>query len=457
MSDQFPDPHGDGEAQKFPNRRDILRERQLRAAEEARKEERRRAREKRRLTEEGGRSPQSPNAPGSRSTRGAQRIHDEQLLHDPLTTGTRSRRVAAERARVLKRRRNAKIRTAFVIVVVLAVIALCVYIAVGAISSSRSQTGALDYPGPGSGEVEVVVNPGDSGGAIGANLVKLGVVKSEDAFLQAWVDNAAANSLQPGTYSLKKEMRAVDALAALLDPSNRSSNAVTVPPGFTKAQVVERLSSFGNFSADEVEAAMSDAAGIGLPAEANGDAEGWLAPGSYEVHSDDKPQDVIAAMVTTMKAKLDGLGVPEDQRQELLIKASILEREVNIEQYYPMVARVIENRLTQPQAETVGYLNMDSTVLYGVGKVGGVPTANEVADESNPYNTYKHKGLPPGPISSPSDLALESMLNPADGDWLYFVTVNLDTGETKFAATLEEQEKNRALFDQWCTDNPGKC
>ena len=149
--------------------------------------------------------------------------------------------------------------------------------------------------------------------------------------------------------------------------------------------------------------------------------------------------------------------MPEDQRQELLIKASILEREVNIEQYYPMVARVIENRLTQPQAETVGYLNMDSTVLYGVGKVGGVPTANEVADESNPYNTYKHKGLPPGPISSPSDLALESMLNPADGDWLYFVTVNLDTGETKFAATLEEQEKNRALFDQWCTDNPGKC
>ena len=49
------------------------------------------------------------------------------------------------------------------------------------------------------------------------------------------------------------------------------------------------------------------------------------------------------------------------------------------------------------------------------------------------------------------------MLKPADGDWLYFVTVNLDTGETKFAATLAEQEKNRALFDQWCTDNPGKC
>ncbi|EPD30448.1 endolytic transglycosylase MltG [Gleimia europaea] len=457
MSDQFPRPGGDNEPEKFPSRRDILRERQLRAAEEARKEDRRRAREQRRLAEEGAPTSQSFSALGQRPVYTAQQAPDENPHHDPLTTGTRSRRVAAERARVLKRRRNAKIRTGLIITVVIAVIALCVYIALGAISSSRSQTGALDYPGPGTGEVEVVVNPGDSGGAIGANLVKLGVVKSEDAFLQAWLDNAAANSLQPGTYILKKEMRAVDALAALLDPSNRSSNAITVPPGFTKAQVIERLSSFGNFSAEEVEAAMLDVAGIGLPAEADGNAEGWLAPGTYEVHSDDKPQDVIGEMVTAMKTKLDGLGVSEGQRQELLIKASILEREVNIEQYYPMVARVIENRLTQPQAETVGYLNMDSTVLYGVGKVGGVPTANEIADESNPYNTYKHKGLPPNPISSPSDLALESMLKPADGDWLYFVTVNLDTGETKFAATLAEQEKNRALFDQWCTDNPGKC
>uniref|UniRef100_UPI0026157791 endolytic transglycosylase MltG n=1 Tax=uncultured Actinomyces sp. TaxID=249061 RepID=UPI0026157791 len=309
MSDQFPRPGGDNEPEKFPSRRDILRERQLRAAEEARKEDRRRAREQRRLAEEGAPTSQSFSALGQRPVHTAQQAPDENPHHDPLTTGTRSRRVAAERARVLKRRRNAKIRTGLIITVVIAVIALCVYIALGAISSSRSQTGALDYPGPGTGEVEVVVNPGDSGGAIGANLVKLGVVKSEDAFLQAWLDNAAANSLQPGTYILKKEMRAVDALAALLDPSNRSSNAITVPPGFTKAQVIERLSSFGNFSAEEVEAAMLDVAGIGLPAEADGNAEGWLAPGTYEVHSDDKPQDVIGEMVTAMKTKLDGLGV----------------------------------------------------------------------------------------------------------------------------------------------------
>ena len=100
MSDQFPRPGGDNEPEKFPSRRDILRERQLRAAEEARKEERRRAREQRRLAEEGAPESQSFSAPGQRPVRTAQQTPDEHPHHDPLTTGTRSRRVAAERARV---------------------------------------------------------------------------------------------------------------------------------------------------------------------------------------------------------------------------------------------------------------------------------------------------------------------------------------------------------------------
>ncbi|MDO5034104.1 MAG: endolytic transglycosylase MltG [Actinomycetaceae bacterium] len=477
MSDFSPRQGGEGdkERQNFPTRRDILRERQLRAAEEARKEERRRARAARRAAEGGEHgTPQAPTAgeyarqaggqPPRRTRsaahqRAAQEQYggDERVLQDPLTTGTRSRRVAAERARVMKRRRNAKIRTAVILTAVIAVIAVCVYIAANAILNSRTQETGGDFPGPGSGQVEVVVNPGDSGGVIGANLVELGVVKSEDAFLQAWIDNAAANSLQPGTYTLMKEMRAVDALAALLDPANRTSNAITVPPGFTKNQVVDRLSEFAGFNREDVEAAMNDPEAIGLPAEAGGDPEGWLAPGSYDVHSDETPADVIARMVDATVALLDSLGVPQGERQEVIIKASILEREVNIDQYYPMVARVIENRLSMPEAETVGFLNMDSTVLYGVGKVGGVPTSAELADESNPYNTYRHKGLPPTPISSPSVLAVESTLNPEPGDWLYFVTVNLDTGETKFAATLVEQEENRAEFDAWCEANAGKC
>lgn len=377
--------------------------------------------------------------------------------NDPLTTGTRSRRIEAERKRVRRRRRNAKIRTALILIGVVALIAGCVYLAWGAISKgNQPEPEALDFPGPGSGSVEVVVNPGDSGAIIGTNLMDAGVVKTQAAFLTAWNDNQAAASIQPGTYTLKKEMRAVDALSALLDDSNRTSNAITVPPGFTAAQISERLAAFGKFTTEDVEAAMKDSEGMGLPEHADGNPEGWLAPGTYEVHSDEKPVDVLKRMVQATITELQELNVPEEDWHTVLTKASILEMEVNIDQYLPMVARVIDNRLTETDASTVGLLNMDSTVLYGLGRSGGIPSYADTEIDT-PYNTYMHKGLPPTPIASPSRKAVEATLKPAEGDWLYFVTVNLDTGETKFARTIEEHEANKQELLAWCAENEGKC
>lgn len=376
---------------------------------------------------------------------------------DPLTTGTRSRRIEAERKRVRRRRRNAKIRTTLILIGVVVLIAACVYLAWGAISKgNKPEPEALDFAGPGSGSVEVVVNPGDSGAVIGSNLVDSGVVKTQAAFLNAWNDNQAAASIQPGTYTLKKEMRAVDALSALLDDSNRTSNAITVPPGFNATQIAERLAAFGKFTTEDVEVAMKDAEGMGLPEQAGGNPEGWFAPGTYEVHSDERPVDVLKRMIKATIAELNDLNIPEEDWHTVLTKASILEMEVNIDEYLPMVARVIENRLTETDASTVGLLNMDSTVLYGLGRSGGIPTYADTEIDT-PYNTYIHKGLPPTPIASPSKKALEATLNPADGDWLYFVTVNLDTGETKFARTPEEHETNKQELQAWCSQNEGKC
>ena len=99
---------------------------------------------------------------------------------------------------------------------------------------------------------------------------------------------------------------------------------------------------------------------------------------------------------------------------------------------------------------------MDSTVLYGVGKTGGIPTEADLAN-NNPYNTYKHKGLPPTPISQPAYSALEAVKNPEPGKWLYFVTVDLDTGETLFAATHAEQVANTEKLNAYCSAHPGKC
>ncbi len=372
------------------------------------------------------------------------------------TSGLRSRRLEHERARTRKRRRRRRVRTFVVLLVVLALLGGAGYIAITVLRTSTTTQGSDDYPGPGTGSVEVTVEKGDAGSTMGQKLVDADVVRSVTAFVRSFEANQAAASIKPGTYTLKQQMTASDAVAALLDDTNRSDNTVTINAGQTAAQITDKLAKLTNTSSDEVEAAMKDSAAIGLPSEANGNVEGWLCPGSYEVSSGDTPATVLSQMVAATISRLDKAGVSEADRETVLIKASILEREMNITEYLPQVARVIENRLDEPNGETKGLLQMDSTVQYGLGKSGGVPSDADYKVDT-PYNTYIHTGLPPAPIAQPSDDAIEATLHPADGDWLYFVTVDLNTGETLFATTHDEQEVNVAKFNQFCSANPGVC
>ena len=161
-------------------------------------------------------------------------------------------------------------------------------------------------------------------------------------------------------------------------------------------------------------------------------------------------------MVSTTRGNLAKLGVNDADYESVLTKASIVEREGN-PQYYTQIARVIENRLTNTDAQTQGKLEMDSTVLYGLNRTGGIPSKEEIADGSNKYNTYAHPGLPPSPIGSPGSAAISAVMKPAEGDWLYFVTVNLQTGETLFATTQAEQDENTKKLTEYCNQNPGVC
>ena len=172
-----------------------------------------------------------------------------------------------------------------------------------------------------------------------------------------------------------------------------------------------------------------DGGGSGiLPAEAKGKFEGWFEPGQYDVKSKKSASDILKMMVDKRIAKLDELGVPTgDERERILNIASIAEAEVNIKDYYGKVTRVILNRLDKNMT-----LGMDSTVAYGNNVKSADITQAMLDDESNPYNTRIRKGLPPTPISNPGDDAIKAALHPEDGNWLYFVTVNLQTGETKF-------------------------
>jgi UPF0755 protein len=128
-----------------------------------------------------------------------------------------------------------------------------------------------------------------------------------------------------------------------------------------------------------------------------------------------------------------------------------LEKEVRGEGDRAKAARVIYNRLEKNEP-----LGLDSTVIYAENLDTNTTTAKD-RDSDSKYNTYKHAGLPPGPIAAPGRAALEGAANPADGDWMYWVTVNYDTGETKFAKTLAEHNRYVKEFQAWCQAKKGRC
>jgi len=133
----------------------------------------------------------------------------------------------------------------------------------------------------------------------------------------------------------------------------------------------------------------------------------------------------------------------------VLTKASLVQAEASSTEDMAKVARVLENRLADGMP-----LQLDTTVNYANGKTGITTSA---ADRKNPspYNTYVHPGLPPGAIDNPGEEALRAVLSPAPGDWRFFVVVNPDTGETRFARTGAEHHQNVLLFQQWLREHPG--
>lgn len=204
---------------------------------------------------------------------------------------------------------------------------------------------------------------------------------------------------------------------------------------------------------EDLAAAVADPSQYGVPATS---LEGWIFPATYDFDEGVTATEVIQRMVDRTVQSLDQAGVPEADRERILIIASIIEREARSSEDFYKVSRVIENRLQPTNQETFGKLEMDSTVQYGADELGSgtVSTSTEARNSDNPWNTYMYPGLPIGPISNPGDLAIDAAMKPVDGPWLYFVTVNLDTGETVFTSTYSEHQQAVAQWQAWCTDNP---
>jgi UPF0755 protein len=359
----------------------------------------------------------------------------------------RSRR---EMRRRRQRRRHTISKVLIIIVAILGVIfggGYFGYVKLSAWTQGRAAPDAQvsDYPGPGSGSVQFVITSGEGVGQIAHKLEAAGVIKSQATF--ASTADANSSTLYPGTYELKYRMSSTDVIAILSDQS-KATGFLEVRSGERVADVVTGAAKISGIDRGKFQAIL-DAKGAGiLPAEAGGKFEGWLEPGTYDVNALGSANAIMKSMVDKRVTKLNELGVPAGAQRELtLIIASIAESEVNSNEYYGKVARVILNRLNKHMN-----LGMDTTVAYGLGISADKLTGKMLTDATNPYNTRVHAGLPPTPISNPGDKALAAAMNPPAGDWLYFVTTNLKTGETKFATTEAEFWK---LRDEYKSSNAG--
>ncbi|HET7305680.1 MAG TPA: endolytic transglycosylase MltG [Segeticoccus sp.] len=313
-------------------------------------------------------------------------------------------------------------------------------------------TESNDYTGTGHGHTTVVVHPGDTGTQIAQTLVDQGVIKSTNAFSEAAAQNPDAAAIQPGTYQLRKKMSATSAISMLLDPANRQVRRVTIPEGLRAEEVFARLAKGTKHSVKDYEKAARKARKIGLPARAKGEVEGFLFPATYDFQPKQSATDQLSTMVDKAVAVLNEEGVAASDRMRVLTIASLVEAEARRPQDRPKVARVILNRLKKGMP-----LQMDSTVHYIAGSRGKAGTTDKQRRAKSPYNTYRHAGLPPGPIDSPGKKSIDAAVHPAPGKWLYFVTVNPTTGKTKFAATLSQHDQNVKEFQAWCSRHADKC
>ncbi|MDP9319139.1 MAG: endolytic transglycosylase MltG [Actinomycetota bacterium] len=311
--------------------------------------------------------------------------------------------------------------------------------------------GPEDYGGKGHGSVVVQVRSGDTSSEIGAALKKADVVKSVQAFTDAAKKDERSLSIQVGYYRMHLQMSGAKALKLMLDPTARITTGVTIPEGLRAKEILTQIVAHTKFGATAVDKAFAGTKALGLPSYANNDAEGYLYPATYPVTPGTTPANLLQAMTARFdQAATDveltaGAAALQMSPTDVVIVASLVQAEASRPQDMPKVARVIYNRLKIDKP-----LELDSTLHYAIDSRGVVQTTQHLRDLDTPYNSYQLVGLPPTAIDSPGQLALQAALHPAKGSWLYFVTVNLRTGDTRFATTFQDHLHNVALLHQYC-------
>ncbi|GEC98550.1 ABC transporter substrate-binding protein [Kocuria varians] len=351
-----------------------------------------------------------------------------------------------------RKRRKLRSRASLATAVALFVAALLVVVAV--LGSAFGLFERKDYHGSGDKDVSFSVEDGSTTGQIAEELQSQEIVANASYFVKTFQKRYPEDFIQPGTYQLKTHMPADDVVSALME-RDEANHYAAIAKTQRMDDTFTTLSQSTGIAKTDFEKLSKDKEKFGIP-DKFPNLEGWLHPGEYRFPLDATAEQILQEMVDRTKDTLKKNDVPEDKWFEVLTIGSIVEFE-GTPKIYPSVAGAIENRINNPDGETSGFIQSDASVTYGLGKKTVHLTDEEKKDKSNPYNTYANPGLPVGPIGSPSDEAIAAAAKPEKNDYYYWVTVNLDTGETKFAKTYEEHQKYVEQYQKWCSDNDGKC
>ncbi|NED09512.1 endolytic transglycosylase MltG [Streptomyces sp. SID6648] len=322
----------------------------------------------------------------------------------------------------------------------------------------KKQFGApADYAGSGSSEqVEVEIPEGAFGYDIANILRKQGVIKSSDAFVAAQNDNPKGKLIQAGVYLLNKEMSAASAVTLMLDP--KSQNAFVIPEGTRNVQVYAEIDKrLGLEKGTTAKIAKTKAESLGLPdwADDNPDVkdplEGFLYPAAYPVAKGSKPEDALKRMVARANKEYEKVDLEAtaekfnlDGPWQVLTVASLVQAEGLTHDDFRKMAEVVYNRLEPDNTITNRKLEFDSAFNYLKNQSKIKIGSKEIRTNPDPYNTYYHTGLPPGPISNPGMDAIKASLNPTTNGWMFFIS--LDGKKTDFTKTVEDHEK---LNEKW--------
>ncbi|GIF17448.1 UPF0755 protein [Actinoplanes tereljensis] len=331
---------------------------------------------------------------------------------------------------------------------------------------------AADYDGPGTDAVQVTIEKDATLTDIGNTLVDSDVVKSTKAFTNAAGENPRGKNIQSGTYNMKKQMSAANAVTVLLDPKSRITSGVTIVPGTTSMEAYVILSKATNIPVKDFQTAAKNPVDLGVPAfwfnrrdgkpAAKTSIEGFLFPDTYEFDPKLDAEQILKVMVKRFVDVTTEMGFVDNVQNtlavspyEALIVGSLAEAEAGVPKDLPKVARVAYNRAYKAKMP----LQFDVTANYWLqvqgkaAKHSGQLSPEELDDPKNPYNTKSKLGLPIGPIDNPSQAALQGAMQPAAGNWLYFVAID-KAGNSVFTDSLAQHDKN---IQQACKNGVPLC